>query len=204
MILGLGVGGIWHFNDLQFRMSTDVKLGAYGGIIHCYRPVCSPSRSCCLARQRGSSQDLEGWPGSETHPSSCPVSWRYWVQSHQTPAHSSLLHGRMQHPKTGTSPGQLCPRSNRPQQHKSSVNGQSYRRKEITRWLQIWRTVGVMQTQFTDSFLLIWYTITYPVVNVIHLHCDETVVHHHLLGQEVCSYCRFVLVTKLLVHILVH
>ncbi len=37
-------------------------------------PVYSPSQSCCLAPQRGSSQDLEGWPGSETHPSSCRVS----------------------------------------------------------------------------------------------------------------------------------
>ncbi len=39
---------------------------------------------------------------------------------------------------------------------------------------------------------------------MLHLHCDESVVHHHLLGQEVCSNCSFVLVTKLLVHILVH
>lgn len=39
---------------------------------------------------------------------------------------------------------------------------------------------------------------------VPHLHCNKPVVHHHLLGQEVCPYCSFVLVTKLLVHILVH
>lgn len=36
------------------------------------------------------------------------------------------------------------------------------------------------------------------------LHCYEPVVHHHLLCQEVCSYCSLVLVAKLFVHILIH
>lgn len=39
-------------------------------------PVCSPSQSYCPKPQRGSSLDLEGWPGSRTHPASRPNSWR--------------------------------------------------------------------------------------------------------------------------------
>jgi hypothetical protein len=42
------------------------------------------------------------------------------------------------------------------------------------------------------------------VATSLYLHCDEPIVHHHLLGQEVSSYCGFVLVTELPIHILVH
>ena len=42
------------------------------------------------------------------------------------------------------------------------------------------------------------------VAMFLYLHCDEPIVHHHLLGQEVSSYCSFVLVTELPIHILVH
>lgn len=73
--------------------------------------VCSQGRSCCQAPQRGNSPGLGGWPGSGTRLSSCLESWRCWVLSHRTPGRSSLLHGRTQPLKTGTSPDRLCPRS---------------------------------------------------------------------------------------------
>lgn len=37
-----------------------------------------------------------------------------------------------------------------------------------------------------------------------YLHCDESVIHHHLFRQEISSYCCFILITKLLIHILIH
>lgn len=46
--------------------------------------------------------------------------------------------------------------------------------------------------------------VTTLVLEASYLHCNETVVHHDLLCEEISSYCSFVLVTKLLVHILVH
>lgn len=75
------------------------------------RPVCSPSRFCCRALQRGSSPGLEGWPEWGTHPSSCPGFWRCSAQSRHTPAHSSLPRGKKPHPKTGNAPVLPCPRS---------------------------------------------------------------------------------------------
>lgn len=36
------------------------------------------------------------------------------------------------------------------------------------------------------------------------LHCYKSVVHHHFLGEKVCSYCGLVLVTELFIHVLVH
>ena len=37
-----------------------------------------------------------------------------------------------------------------------------------------------------------------------YLHCDESVIDHHLFRQEISSYCCFVLITKLLIDILIH
>lgn len=37
-----------------------------------------------------------------------------------------------------------------------------------------------------------------------YLHCDESVVHHDFFRQEISTYCGFVLVAELLIHILVH
>lgn len=149
-------------------------------------PVCSPSQSCCPAPQRGSSQDLEGWPGSETHPSSCRASWRCWARSRQTPGRSSLLHGRRPRPETGTSPGRPCPRS--------TSSRERYRTSENAPG-NTWSTCFPAEEPEDATAL---------VVGASYLHCNETVVHHDLLCEEIRSYCCFVLVAKLLVHILVH
>lgn len=37
-----------------------------------------------------------------------------------------------------------------------------------------------------------------------YLHCDKSVVNHDFFCEEISSYCGFVLVTELLIHILVH
>lgn len=37
-----------------------------------------------------------------------------------------------------------------------------------------------------------------------YLHCDKSVIHHDFFRQEISTYCGFVLVTELLIHILVH
>ncbi len=85
-------------------------------------PVYSPDRFCCPAPQRGSSPGHAGWPGWETHPSSCPVSWRCLGQWRRTPAHSSRHRGRKPHPETGTALDLLCPISewNTEHSHKPS------------------------------------------------------------------------------------
>lgn len=80
-------------------------------------PVCSPSQSCCPAPQKGNSLGLEDWPGSRIRPSSCLESWRCWVLWHQTPGHSSRLHGRTLRLKTGTSPDLLYPKSEMQRTH---------------------------------------------------------------------------------------
>lgn len=36
------------------------------------------------------------------------------------------------------------------------------------------------------------------------LHGDQSVVHHHLLSQEVGSDCGLILIAELIIHILVH
>lgn len=84
-------------------------------------PVCFPGQSCCLAPQTGSSLGRGGWPGSGTRPSSCPESWRCWVQSRHTPGHSSQLRGRTPRPGTGTSPDLPCPRSDTETERKRNV-----------------------------------------------------------------------------------
>lgn len=37
-----------------------------------------------------------------------------------------------------------------------------------------------------------------------YLHRDESVIHHDFFRQEISTYCGFVLITELLIHILVH
>lgn len=37
-----------------------------------------------------------------------------------------------------------------------------------------------------------------------YLHCDKSVIHHDFFCQEISTYCGFVLVAELLIHILVH
>lgn len=94
-----------------FCLTNGSKVKKNNGCNSRVLPVYSPSQSCCQAPQRGSSLGLEGWPGSRTRPSSCLESWKCWVLSHQKPGHSSLLRGRRQRLRTGTSPDLPCPKS---------------------------------------------------------------------------------------------
>lgn len=36
------------------------------------------------------------------------------------------------------------------------------------------------------------------------LHGDQPVIHHHLLGEEVSSNSGLILITKFIIHILIH
>lgn len=38
----------------------------------------------------------------------------------------------------------------------------------------------------------------------VYLHCDKSVIHHDFFCQEIGTYCGFILVAELLIHILVH
>lgn len=37
-----------------------------------------------------------------------------------------------------------------------------------------------------------------------YLHCDKSVIHHDFFCQEIGTYCGFILVAELLIHILIH
>lgn len=70
--------GLCPFGCYLKHKGADIKVTILERVLpvppHRDSPVCSPSQSYCPKPQRGSSLDLEGWPGSRTHPASCPKS----------------------------------------------------------------------------------------------------------------------------------